>query len=207
MLPTSLPQRQQLRQQLRARRRALTPGQQAVAAQQLAHQLHQQSWFQASRRILVYLPNDGEIDPLPLVKLALTMNKEIYLPVLHPLAPRLLWLVRWLPGSTPMEKNRFGIPEPRLKGYGLERHRQIPPWAVDSVLLPLVGFDRQGGRLGMGGGFYDRTFDIRKSRPRQPRLIGLAHTCQEVDSLPVAAWDVPLQGIVTPEAFYPAKGI
>ncbi|SFC32301.1 5-formyltetrahydrofolate cyclo-ligase [Marinospirillum celere] len=200
-LPSST-DRQALRQQLRRRRRALSPQEQTQAAVGLAQQLSQTAAFINAKSLAVYLPSDGEIDPYPLVQRALSLSKKVYLPVLHPSLPRLLWFVRWQPGQTPMDCNRFGIAEPKLKGYGLKAVHRIQPWAVDLVLMPLVGFDRQGGRLGMGGGFYDRTFDISRSRPRRPLLLGLAHACQEVDSLPQASWDVPMDGLATASALY-----
>lgn len=194
--------RQQLRRELRAKRRSLSPAQQQQAAWQLRSHLRQQTLFIQAKSLVVYLANDGELDPEPLARMATALNKKVYLPVLHPFQPRLLWLVRWIPDQTPLIKNRFGILEPQLQGYGLARHRQIQPWAVDLVLMPLVGFDRRGGRLGMGGGFYDRTFDISKSRPRRPLLIGLAHDCQEVTRLPQATWDVPLDAVATPRGYF-----
>ena len=98
--------------------------------------------------------------------------------------------------------NRFGIPEPAFS-KGLRR----PAWALDAVLFPLVGFDEQGGRLGMGGGFYDRTFAFSRIRPRlAPKLIGLAHDFQKVRKLPVEPWDVPLHSVVTDKRRYRFKG-
>lgn len=198
MQTPSSQERQALRQRLRAQRRALSKAEQLQAANQLLRHLHQESWFIQAKTLVVYQANDGELDPKPLARMAASLNKKVYLPILHPLRPKLLWFIEWLPDQTPLIKNRFGIEEPPLKGYGLARHRKIQPWAVDLVLMPLVGFDRQGGRLGMGGGFYDRTFDPTYKRARQPRLVGLAHNCQEVDNLPLAPWDVPLDAIATP---------
>ena len=64
--------------------------------------------------------------------------------------------------------------------------------------MPLVGFDAAGNRLGMGGGFYDRTLAFMQRVPRpSPVLIGVAHQCQQEAQLPAAAWDIPLQLIVT----------
>ena len=71
------------------------------------------------------------------------------------------------------------------------------------VLLPLVGFDANGARLGMGGGFYDATFAFKQKPAVQtkptakPWLFGVAHACQQVDALTTEAWDIPLQGVVT----------
>ena len=98
-----------------------------------------------------------------------------------------------------LQKNRFGIDEPRRN-----RKQQRKVWALDLVLLPLVGFDRHGARLGMGGGFYDRSLAYRALRKNwhKPTLLGLAHECQQVDRLAMASWDVPLQGTVTNKAWY-----
>jgi len=72
------------------------------------------------------------------------------------------------------------------------------------VLLPLVGFDEQGGRLGMGGGFYDRSLAYRPLRKNwhKPTLLGVAHECQKVDRLALASWDIRLQGVVTDRRWY-----
>jgi 5-formyltetrahydrofolate cyclo-ligase len=74
----------------------------------------------------------------------------------------------------------------------------VPLRKLDVVLLPLVAFDRRGNRLGMGGGFYDRTFAPRgRGRVSAPRLIGLAHGFQQVAELVDQPWDVPLRGVLT----------
>ena len=64
--------------------------------------------------------------------------------------------------------------------------------------MPLVGFDNKGNRLGMGGGFYDRTLANLDRLSYRPLLIGVAHDCQQADALPVMQWDIPLNAIVTP---------
>lgn len=185
---------------LRQRRNALNPQQQQDAANNLAIQLLGHPDLRRARHIAVYLPNDGEIDPSVYVSLARRRGLQFYLPVLHPIHPRRLVFSPFT-DDTILTPNRFGIPEPAFSD-GLKR----PPWAMDAVLLPLVGFDDMGGRLGMGGGFYDRTFAFTRQRPRlAPKLIGLAHDCQRVQSLPVKSWDVPLHGIVTDARRYIAK--
>lgn len=194
------PSRASLRRQLRDRRNALTLQQQQDAADNLAVNLLGHPDLRRARHIAVYLPNDGEIDPSVYVSLARQRGLQFYLPVLHPIhAGRLVFSP--FTDTTPLTPNRFGIPEPAFKG-GLKR----PPWAMDAVLFPLVGFDETGGRLGMGGGFYDRTFAFTRHRPRlAPKLIGLAHECQKVSELPTESWDVPLHSIVTDQRRYYAK--
>lgn len=190
--------RQQLRRQLRAARRALTPAQQRQAAHGLYRQLAQHPLFRRARHIALYLPNDGEIDPRPLLREAQRRGKQTYLPVLSDW-PRTKMVFQRVRRGEKLRPNRFGIAEPRI-----DRARQRTVWALDLILLPLVGFDEQGGRLGMGGGFYDRSLAYRGRRKawHAPILLGLAHECQKVQRLAQASWDVPLRGTVTDEAWY-----
>lgn len=202
MQPSSLINRSSLRRHLRQKRRLLTTHQQKLASRQVCQLVRQQPWFIKASSLAVYMAADGEVDPLPIALMAQGMGKKVYLPVLHPLNTNHLLFIRFTP-QTPLEKNRFGILEPRLKGYGLKRANSCRVQALDLLLMPLVGFDSQGGRLGMGGGFYDRTLAIRPNEFKRPKLIGLAHECQKVEQLPLEPWDVPLTGIVTPSQVYP----
>lgn len=197
---TALPQsrdqdRRALRRSLRQQRRALTPKQQQAAASRLTQRLRKLPEIQRARHLALYLPNDGEIDPTPLLAWLKRRNAHAYLPVLKPLAENSLWFVHYHPG-TPMVANRFGILEPCTR-HAANTARRRPVWALDVILLPLVGFDEYGERLGMGGGFYDRTLAATQRGGPRPRLIGVAHDCQGVERLPTAPWDVPLDAIVS----------
>lgn len=186
------PSRAELRKQLRARRQALSPLQQQQASAGLLRQLMKQPLFMRSQHVALYIAADGEIDPAPVARQLWKMNKTCYLPVLRPDKTNQLWFVRFDPG-TPLKPNRFGIAEPDP----FQNHR-LPAHLLDMVLLPLVGFDRSGARLGMGAGFYDYTFAFKQQKSKgKPYLFGLAHACQEVDQLETASWDVPLYGIAT----------
>ena len=195
--PALLP-RPQLRRMLRKARRALTPSQQREAARGLYKQLAQHPLFRRAKHISLYLPMDGEIDPRLLMRAAQRRGKATYLPVLSAWPQTKMVFQRIRPGEK-LKPNRFRIPEPR---YNIARQRKV--WALDLVLLPLVGFDDVGGRLGMGGGFYDRSlaYLARRKNWRKPTLLGLAHECQKVQRLAQASWDVPLQGTVTDKAWY-----
>lgn len=195
--PALLP-RPQLRRMLRKARRALTTSQQRQAARGLYKQLAQQPLFRRAKHISLYLPTDGEIDPRLLLRAAQRRGKATYLPVLSAWPRTKMVFQRIRPGEK-LKPNRFRILEPR---HNLARQRKV--WALDLVLLPLVGFDDVGGRLGMGGGFYDRSlaYLARRNDWRKPTLLGLAHECQKVERLAQASWDVPLQGTVTDKAWY-----
>ena len=185
--------RVQLRKLLRSKRRSLSSSQQIQAAQQLYQQLAQHQLFRRAQHVAFYLASDGEIDPALLMREAWRRGKHVYLPVLARW-PKTTMVFQRVRPIQQWEKNRFGILQPR---WCVADQRSI--WALDAVFLPLVGFDQQGGRLGMGGGFYDRCFAQLHQRNHLtiPQRIGLAHACQQVEQLPVASWDVPLHAVVT----------
>lgn len=190
-------QRQLLRRQIRDARRTLTPQQQQFAAEQLCLNLTKQLPIRKAKALAAYLPTDGEISLLPFIKWAQAHHKKVFVPVLHPIKHHQLWFVELTPDS-PMKTNRYGILEPD------HRLNKIQPlWALDAVLLPLVAFDNTGARLGMGGGYYDRTLAYRNqlSPFNRPSLIGVAHAIQEVIQLPTENWDIPLSAIATDQTF------
>ncbi|WP_248795024.1 5-formyltetrahydrofolate cyclo-ligase [Pseudomonas sp. MWU13-2105] len=195
------PSRPQLRRLLRKARRALSASEQRQAARGLYRQLAQHPLFRRARHISLYLPTDGEIDPRLLLREAQRRGKHTYLPVLSAWPRTRMVFQRIRPGEK-LQPNRFRILEPRVN---LAAQRKV--WTLDLVLLPLVGFDIEGGRLGMGGGFYDRSlaYLARRQSWRKPTLLGLAHECQKVGKLNQASWDVPLQGTVTDRAWYFAQ--
>lgn len=195
LTPTAADQRdhkQQLRHELRARRRALTPAQQQHAALLLLRHLMKLPQFMRAHHIALYIANDGEIDPAVIAQQLWKMEKHTYLPTLRPGKSKELWFVEFT-ANTQLSPNRYGIAEPDHR-----REHRLPANLLDVVLMPLVGFDSRGARLGMGGGFYDTTFAFKHKKPAgKPYLIGLAHSCQQVDALPTDSWDIPLFAIAT----------
>jgi 5-formyltetrahydrofolate cyclo-ligase len=187
-----------LRQKLRARRRALSADEQHQAARRLAVNLTGTRLFLTSRRVACYLPNDGEIDSALVIKNIHRLRKILYLPVLSRLSHDRLWFAEAGP-KTKLVPNRFGIPEPVVKSRDLVRAQEL-----DLILMPLVGFDDTGNRLGMGGGFYDRSLEFLRHRNhwRKPHLLGIAYDFQRVNGLAADPWDVPLQGVITDQAVY-----
>ena len=187
--------RKQLRQRLRKLRRALTEEQQARASHALAHVGADTSLLQTAHHIAFYSADDGEIDPHALLTQAQTQGKVCYLPVVRQdtlLFAPLGTAPRW-------RSNIFGIAEPVVNEADL-----VSALALDLIFVPLLGFDRMGHRLGRGGGYYDRCLAQVKNLS-SPYLIGLAHAFQEVNTIPVASWDVPMQGILTEQAYIAIK--
>jgi len=191
--------RQQIRRQIRSQRQALPQAERQQAAIRLCSQLDRSRLFNNSRHIAFYLANDGEIDPYFLMHAAWQRGKQCYLPVLGMRPCNRLWFIPYA-AETPLVDNRFGIPEP----IHPHRQRQLKPHSLDLILMPLVAFDQSGNRLGMGGGFYDRTLAFLQQRRswRKPRLVGLAYEFQERADIPVQQWDVPLDAIVTEQHIY-----
>lgn len=190
--------RNTLRTTLRQKRNNLTSEQQKQAAQQLLQTFKQAEQdllttfstnHQSTLKMALYLAHDGEISPDVLCQYFWQHEVVTYLPTIYGETLKFAEYTQ----TSKWKKNRFGIEEPID-----ERPKQGID--MDIVFLPLVGFDTTGGRLGMGGGFYDKTFANKKLQ-QPPLLIGLAHDCQQLDKLPLASWDVPLDGIITNTQF------
>ncbi|ENY73305.1 5-formyltetrahydrofolate cyclo-ligase [Aeromonas diversa] len=192
-------ERHTLRQQIRERRRALTAEQQHLAAQALLERIKSHPDVAHARRIAFYLANDGEINPLPTIHWLWAQKKEVYLPVVHPFTPGHLLFLHYTPTS-PMVRNKFRIEEPEL-----DMERVIPYSGLDLMFTPMVAFDADGNRLGMGGGYYDRTLACWQQHQLGPKPIGVAHDCQLVDKVPSEEWDIPLPELLTPSRHWQFK--
>ncbi len=184
-----------LRQQKREQRRTLSPAQQRRHAEQLTTHLQSQPAFIEADRIAAYLANDGEINPAEIIEQGWNLSKKIYLPVLSTPGNRLLFAP--FDANSSMRRNQFGIDEPNCP----HEHR-LKAEQMDLILLPLVAFDTRGNRLGMGGGFYDRSLASIRQHERRTQLFGLAHEIQKTEQLEAQEWDVPLDAVVTEANFY-----
>ncbi|HEX5757180.1 MAG TPA: 5-formyltetrahydrofolate cyclo-ligase [Arenimonas sp.] len=183
----SAAQRRALRLHLRERRNALTASVRiqaadAVARHWCAHPLHATPGYVAG-----YWAVQGEL-PLHALQLRLAPGQIWCLPLLQP--DNSLRFAPWRAGD-PLQPNRYGIPEPVVDPASL-----LAPGDLALAFVPLVGFDRQGGRLGAGGGYYDRSFAFRRTQAAPPLLIGVAFACQELPAMTREAWDVDLDAIV-----------
>lgn len=209
--------RRSLRASLRARRRTVSAGERADAAKQIALLADRSLNLRPGRRIGIYAATAEELDTSRLIALALRRGCLVYLPRIDP-RPRVRTMRfaqitssaltiesapsaaraapavpgRAAPARRSPRRNRFGIAEP--EGAHLASVRLL-----DVVFLPLVGFDRRGVRLGMGGGYYDRAFGFMRLRSvwRAPLLVGIGYASQQVERIAAAPHDVPLDLVIT----------
>ncbi|HMM44266.1 MAG TPA: 5-formyltetrahydrofolate cyclo-ligase [Candidatus Macondimonas sp.] len=187
-----------MRARLRKQRRDLSTALHRQLDRRILARLGSLPVWRAARTVALYLPADGEVDPRALIMLADRLGKTIVLPRLHRQKPFRMDFVVYRPGRA-LQRNRFGIPEPC--GPVVRA-----PVCIDLVILPLVGFDRRGNRLGMGSGYYDRRFAfVRRRAGLRPKLIGLAYEFQCVPALDAQPWDVPLHGVVTERGWRRAR--
>ncbi|HKJ71713.1 MAG TPA: 5-formyltetrahydrofolate cyclo-ligase [Gammaproteobacteria bacterium] len=191
--------KQRIRREVRRARRALAQRDIRRRSAAAGRLVARTGAFHRADRLALYLPNDGELDPTPLMERARALHKRCYLPVIDTMLGERLAFAPYEPG-TPLRPNRFGIPEPQVP-----RSRWATPRMLDVIFAPLVAFTPAGERLGMGGGFYDRTLEMRRHFRlwHRPRVFGLALELQKREWLPTEPWDVAIDGIATEAGLYP----
>ncbi len=183
----------QLRQRNRKLRAEIDKEAQAIAASQLFERIIELDEYQQAQRIATYFAVNGEISLDPVIDHALSLGKNIYLPNLDQKSLRFSPYYR----DQKMRINAFKLPEPDVSD-----DEMLQPDELDLVLAPLVVFDAECNRIGMGGGFYDRSFAFRKQGVDKPVLIGVAHELQRVERLEPETWDVRLDKVVTDQIIY-----
>jgi 5-formyltetrahydrofolate cyclo-ligase len=179
-----------LRKNLRAQRRSLSTADHQRRSRIAAKAVAGSRSFRAGKRVAVYLPFDRETDTAALIGEARRRGVRIYVPVI---VDRRHSRIRFYPLDAKTRRGVFGISVPRRLGAPA-----APRW-LNLIVVPLVGVDAEGRRLGMGGGFYDRALQFRRGRRdwRGPRLIGFAFDCQRTQSGFAEPWDVNLDSLAT----------
>lgn len=176
-----------LRARLRERRRALPAAARIAGAEALAARLLALPFLPERGYVAGYWATDGEIG-LHAFQLKLPAGLVYCLPVLH---GEELRFAPWRAGDG-LVTNRFGIPEPDVAPSSA-----LEPEQMALVVMPLVGFDASGHRLGMGGGWYDRSFAMRTASAPPPWLVGVGFETQRTELPPPRAWDVRPDAICT----------
>ncbi len=179
-----------LRKILRARRRALPAALHLRLSVRAARAIARLPRFAAGARVAVYLPFDGEADTASLAAAARRRGVRLFVPVVADVRHR---RIRFHPLAGTLRRGAYGISVPRRQS------RPVDPRWLDLIVVPLVGVDERGRRLGMGAGYYDRAMAYRRARRcwRGPRLIGLAFDCQRVESISAQPWDLGLDLLAT----------
>jgi 5-formyltetrahydrofolate cyclo-ligase len=186
---------------LRARRRAIPAHERIRASRQFARILRRSHLLRPGLRIALYIAHGHEADPQLIARLARRNRCRLYLPSIVDYTRRRMEF-RSYESDAQLRPNRYGIPEPP---------RAAPRIAVrhlDLILVPFVGIDAQGTRLGSGAGFYDRCLQHLRAgrRWRRPKLLGLGYELQRVAGLTAGSWDVPLDALLTEKDLYFFKG-
>jgi 5-formyltetrahydrofolate cyclo-ligase len=178
-----------LRRRFRALRRGLSKAERDLHATAISQHLIRSNLLLRCKRVGVFMAADCEPDTLPIIGRLWAMNKRVGLPVIRDVGETLEFF-SFEPGMN-LVSGRFDIPVPP------DEAAWLPLLSLDLILAPLVAFDDHGTRLGMGGGYYDRTLGPVNAALR-PGLIGLAHDVQRsAEPLPRTANDVPLHAVIT----------
>ncbi|MDQ2993898.1 MAG: 5-formyltetrahydrofolate cyclo-ligase [Pseudomonadota bacterium] len=187
--------RKNIRTEIIQQRKALSSEEIAEASKLVGAHIVESDFWAYAKHIAFYIAQNGETDPQQLLMLAEQQGKICYLPALAGTEHNELVMVQYSKGD-PLPLNRYRIPEPIQ-----DPAKIIAPNELDLVLVPLVAYDIYGTRLGMGLGFYDRSFAFLNTahRPAKPLLVGLAYRFQQANKLPREDWDVPLDKVATPE--------
>lgn len=184
-------QRLALRKRVIEQRGALSDDELTESAQRLSENFASTPEYRQAGSVAAYWPVRGEADVRPLMEWALEAGKRVYLPIVGDDG-----LLRFAPydRDSVFENNRLGIPEPQVTSEAL-----VDPHDLELVIVPLTVFDDRGNRLGMGGGFYDRSFAFLNGEPARARpiLAGAAHEFQRAERLPTCDWDIPARLVVT----------
>jgi 5-formyltetrahydrofolate cyclo-ligase len=183
-----------LRKELRHRRGSIDAEQRAEWDRQINHHLIHQVLQSRPAVVAAYLAFDGEPDLSPSLAALSQQGVTLALPVIQDLPGKsAITFCPWQ-AEAPLQNNRYGIPEPTDAGI-------IPVPEIDLVLVPLVGWDLSGARLGMGASFYDRMFQP-FAEQEKPARIGVAYELQKTDSIPCDPWDIPLHAVLTENGWF-----
>ncbi len=197
MRSANLEDRTEIRRQIREQRRGVSDEIRARSSAEICQSFFQLESFRNSKRIAGFLAFDGEADPLELMKKAVEQGQQVFVPIIVARSQPLLF-APWHPGIE-MKPNRFGIAEPAVP-----RSEWLNASDLDFVITPLVAFDESCNRIGVGGGYYDRTFSyLSESRSAADiTLVGFAFELQKVAAIESQPWDVPLAEVITESARY-----
>ncbi len=195
-MPKLKPNKEKIRQTLLQKRSELTAQEQQEKSELIVKAIKQSDEFKHATNIAIYHAVRGEADPTGLMSSNfINTNKRFYLPIVSSDKNQGLVFAP-IDDNTQYKNNQFSIPEPIVDSDEL-----IDAKNLDLVIMPLLGFGTEGNRLGMGGGYYDRSFAFKQSQVKTPLLLGFAYDFQQVDHLEAEPWDIGLDMIATESGF------
>ena len=179
----------QLRKSALAARRSLTDKSRACASSKSCNHIIHSHEFMSCKIVACYLPVSHEVDPTTIVERAWHAKKRVFTPVID---RRGNMIFRQITPDTKLERNFFGIWEPVSGPY-------VSASTIDLVIAPVVAFDNQHNRIGMGGGYFDRCFSFLQHRHNwlRPKLVGAAFDCQKIEKITPNPYDIRLYQVVT----------
>jgi 5-formyltetrahydrofolate cyclo-ligase len=194
----------EIRKAIRILRNNLSQEYKELAAKQCYNTIIKHNIIHNNHAIAFYLTHDSELNLKYILQYCLQIGIKCYLPVIDDINKNLKFVE--FDNTSTLINNKYHIPEPLAKG----NFSYIDPKNLDTVFLPLVAFTSNGQRLGMGGGYYDRTFAFLANttnsiNTRKPKLIGIAYDAQCVTTLPKESWDINLHGVATESTFLTFK--
>ncbi len=178
-------EKDRLRKEALARRAQLTPAKRWQKSREILRHFLAWSGLAQVKKILLYASFREEVETWPFLHWALATKRELYLP--RTLLKEKALAVHLLKRYEDLFPGAYGILEP------LPVLPRIAPQELDLIVCPGVAFDPQGGRVGYGGGFYDRLLE---AAPQVPR-VALAFSCQVYTSLPLEPHDIRMDLIFT----------
>ncbi len=180
-----------LRDTMKQIRSKISVSSRSTASQQICTRIRSLEQYRHAKRIALYFAINDEVDLAGIWNTAPLQGKFCYFPAINEENLTLFFL----PATpvTPFKKNRYGIPEPDVS-----HDLAMPAEELDLILMPLVAFDVRCTRLGMGAGYYDRTFKDKTNCT----LFGVAYQFQRVDYIQPHPWDIPLDAVITQRAIY-----
>lgn len=173
---------------MRAKRNFLSDQERNDSALRLFNLLRDQPWLLEASCVATYLSSDGEISLEPTIEHLHGQKIAVTLPQIGSQQGQMQFC-QWS-AKQPLRKNRYGILEPESDAF-------VPLSSHSLILAPLVAFDDQGTRIGMGGGYYDRFLSSSVPPDDRPLVVGVAYDFQQLDRLEAESWDVKLDAVVT----------
>lgn len=161
---------------------------------EILDRFYESRYYKEAKDIFIYISYGSEINTKKIINRALKENKKIYVPRTEFITKTMDAVEITSLGN--LKENSYGILEPLKESAG------INPNELDLIVVPGVAFDRNGGRMGYGAGFYDRYFiKINKDNVKRITKLALAYDFQVIDKVPMDEQDIPVNYVITEKEF------